>query len=92
VDHPHLRHFHMWIKNNPGIVHNEASMPGGDFAPGTFFFRGGASGPPDPPNDPGGIPVDISGDPPCAYALKLRYATRHYLTGEGSDEVLYCIE
>jgi hypothetical protein len=92
VDHPHLRYFHLWIKNNAGVVHNEASMPGGDFAAGSFFFRGGASGPADPPNQPGGFNVDISGDPACAYALKLRYLTRHYITGEGGDEVLYCIE
>ena len=26
------------------------------------------------------------------YAVKLRYETRHYLTGQGTDEVLYCIE
>lgn len=92
VDHPHLSYFHLWIKNNPGIVHNEASMPGGDFTPGSFFFRGGASGPADPATQPGGVSVDISGDPPCAYALKLRYRTRHYFSGEGGDEVLYCIE
>lgn len=92
VDHTHLRYFHLWIKNNSGIVHNEASMPGGDFTAGAFFFRGGASGPTDPPNQPGGFNVDISGDPVCAYALKLRYATRHYVTGEIPDEVLYCIE
>jgi hypothetical protein len=93
VDHPHLRYFHMRIKNNStDPVHSEASLPGGDFTAGAFFFRGGASGPADPPNQPGGVPVDISADPACAYALKLRYATRHYLTGEGSDEVLYCIE
>jgi hypothetical protein len=92
VDHPHLRLFHLWIKNNPGVVHAEASMPGGDFTPGSFFFRGGASGPADPPNQPGGFAVDISADPVCAYALWLRYQTRHYLTGEPTDEVLYCVE
>lgn len=93
VDHPHLRYFHTRIKSNAtDPVHSEASMPGGDFTPGSFMFRGGASGPADPPNQTGGVAVNISADPPCAYALKLRYATRHYLTGEGSDEVLYCIE
>ncbi|HEY0173710.1 MAG TPA: hypothetical protein VGB98_22040 [Pyrinomonadaceae bacterium] len=93
VDHPHLRYFHLRIKNNPtDPVHSEASLPGGDFAAGAFFFRGGQSGPADPPNQPGGFNVDISDDPPCAYALKLRYITRHYVTGEGGDEVLYCIE
>jgi hypothetical protein len=93
VDHPHLRYFHMRIKNNvTDPVHSEASLPGGDFAAGSFFFRGGASGPADPPNQAGGVPVNISADPACAYALKLRYSTRHYLTGEGGDEVLYCIE
>ena len=44
------------------------------------------------PNQSGGVPVNIAGDPACAYALKLRYSTRHYPTGEGGDEVLYCIE
>ncbi|PYS77886.1 MAG: hypothetical protein DMF66_08285 [Acidobacteria bacterium] len=93
VDHPHLRYFHLRIKNNAtDPVHDEASMPGGDFAAGSFFFRGGASGPADPPNQSGGFAVDISGDPACAYALKLRYSTRHYQTGESGDEVLYCIE
>jgi len=93
VDHPHLRYFHMRIKNNStDPVHSEASLPGGDFTAGSVFFRGGASGPADPPNQPGGVPVTISSDPACAYALKLRYSTRHYLTGEGTDEVLYCIE
>ena len=93
VDHPHLRYFHMRIKNNAtDPVHSEAVLPGADFAPGSFFLRGGASGPADPPNQAGGFAVNISGDPPCAYALKLRYSTRHYLTGEGYDEVLYCIE
>jgi hypothetical protein len=93
VDHPHLRYFHIRIKNNAtDPVHSEASLPGGDFAAGTFFFRGGASGPADPPNQTGGFAVDLTGDPACAYAVKLRYETRHYWTGEGSDEVLYCIE
>ncbi|HEX8353653.1 MAG TPA: hypothetical protein VF611_12180 [Pyrinomonadaceae bacterium] len=92
VDHPHLRYFHLRIKSNLGVAHPEGSMPGGDFAAGSLFFRGGQSGPADPPNQSGGVNVDISGDPPCAYALKLRYITRHYVTGEGGDEVLYCIE
>ncbi|MET0625310.1 MAG: hypothetical protein ABW250_20395 [Pyrinomonadaceae bacterium] len=49
VDHPHLKYFHLRIKNNPtDPVHSEASLPGGDFAAGSFFFRGGASGPADP--------------------------------------------
>ena len=93
VDHPHLRYFHLRIKNNAtDPVHNEASLPGDDFTAGSFFLRGGASGPADPPTQPGGFNVIISGDPACAYALKLRYSTRHYLTGESNDEVLYCIE
>jgi hypothetical protein len=93
VDHPHLRYFHMRIKSNvTDPVHSEASLPGGDFGAGSFFFRGGESGPADPPTQSGGVPVNISGDPACAYALKLRYSTRHYITGEGGDEVLYCIE
>lgn len=93
VDHPHLRYFHMRIKNNAtDPVHTEASLPGGDFAAGSFFFRGGASGPAAPPSPGDPVPVSLAGDPACAYAVKLRYATRHYLTGEGADEVLYCIE
>lgn len=93
VDHPHLRYFHIRIKNNAtDPVHSEASLPGGDFAAGTFFFRGGASGPVGPPSPGDGVPVNLTGDPACAYAVKLRFATRHYLTGEGTDEVLYCIE
>ena len=93
VDHPHLSYFHQRIKNNPtDPVHSEASLPGGVFTAGSFFFRGGASGPADPPNQPGGFNVDISADPPCAYALKLRFHTRHYLSGQDEREVLYCIE
>lgn len=96
VDHPHLRYFHMRIKSNAtDPVHSEASLPGGDFTAGSVFFRGGASGPADPPNQTGGVAVNIAGPPPdpaCAYAFKVRYSTRHYLTGEGGDEVLYCIE
>jgi hypothetical protein len=96
VDHPHLRYFHMRIKNNAtDPVHGEGTLTGGDFTAGSFFFRGGASGPADPVTQTGGVPVNIGGPPPdpaCSYALKLRYSTRHYSTGEGGDEVLYCIE
>jgi hypothetical protein len=91
IDHPHLNTFHLWIKNNAGIVHAEATMPGGDFTAGSFFFRGGASGPV-PLTGPGGFNVDISADPPCAYAVWIRFGTRHYVPGGGNDEVLYCIE
>lgn len=93
VDHPHLRYFHTRIKNNAtDPVHAEGTMPGGDFAASAFFFRGGQSGPANPITDTGGFPVDISNDPACAYAYKLRYSTRHYLAGEPGDEALYCID
>jgi hypothetical protein len=93
VDHPHLSYFKMKIRNNAtDPVHDSPTWPGGSFTAGSFFFRGGASGPADPPNQPGGVPLDISGDPPCAYTLELFFHTRHYLSGQGERDVLYCIE
>jgi hypothetical protein len=93
VDHPHLSYFKMKIRNNAtDPVHDSPTLPGGSFTAGSFFFRGGASGPADPPNQPGGVSLDISSDPPCAYTLELFFHTRHYLSGQGERDVLYCIE
>jgi hypothetical protein len=90
VDHPHLRSYDMRIRSN--LADPVHTVPGGSFTAGSFFFRGRASGPADPPTQSGGVPVDISLDPPCAYSFKLHYQTRHYVTNDGGDEVLYCIE
>jgi len=59
-------------------------MPDGAYAPGTFFFRGGASG------TGNGVQVDISGDPPCAYRVDLQWLARHWLDTTVSTEILYC--
>jgi hypothetical protein len=90
VDHPHLNSFSMSISNNNGVVHGAPPMPHGSFLPGpNFFFRGGASGPHQVDNL-GGFPVDIHLDPKCAYRCAISWATREYLTGGGSTEILYC--
>lgn len=97
VDHPHLRRFSIRIWNNTGTVHPPpahsgsptVAMPSGEFSAGSFFFRGGAGGP-HVPAGTGGVAVDISGDPPCAYAVELSWLTRRYLALEQSTTILYC--
>ena len=91
LDHPHLRHFDVTIWNNSGTVHPPpahsgsptVAMPSGDFTAGSFFFRGGASG-------TGGVAVNISGDPPCAYSVTLSWLTRHWQASTQSASILYC--
>jgi hypothetical protein len=91
IDHPHLRSYSVAIGNNKGQVHPPPAfsgsptmaMPSGDYAPGDFFFRGGASG-------TSGVAVDISGDQPCAYRVTLLWQTRLWQASPTSTEVLYC--
>jgi hypothetical protein len=91
IDHPHLRSYSVAIGNNNGQVHPPpafsgsptVAMPSGDYAPGDFFFRGGASG-------TSGVAVDISGDQPCAYRVTLSWQTRLWLASATSTEILYC--
>ena len=85
LDHPHLKYFNVRIVSNAGVAHSAPPLPNGTFS-GSFFFRGGDNG-------PGGYDVDVSGDPPCAYAVILRWETRHYHSGRGSvreRQMLYC--
>ena len=103
VDHPHLETFALTISSNLGLIHPSSTAPGpptafgflqlpeGDFPPGGFFFRGGNSGPHNG-TFTGGFPVDISGDPSCAYVCRITWGTRHYPQALGSNlpEVLYC--
>jgi hypothetical protein len=85
------------IRNNNGTVHPPPvfsgsptiAMPDGDFTPGSFFFRGGASGP-HIPGGTGGVAVAISGDPVCAYAVKLSWLTRQFGDSGSDTEILYC--
>ena len=89
VDHPHLRSFSLAISNNNGGVHPPPPLPSGAFAPGAFFFRGGAGGPHQPADD-GGFAVDVAGDAPCAYRVVLGWQTRRYHDTGNSTEILYC--
>jgi hypothetical protein len=97
VDHPHLRSFAVSIANNGGQVHPPpaysgsptVAMPDGAFTAGGFFFRGGASGP-HIPSGTGGVAVDISGDPACAYRVDLTWQTRRYGDSGHAEEILYC--
>jgi hypothetical protein len=89
VDHPHLASFSLGISNNNGGIHPPPPLPAGAFAPGGFFFRGGAGGPHQVAND-GGFAVDVSGDPPCAYRVVLRWQTRRYHDPGHSTDILYC--
>jgi len=103
VDHPHLGKFALTISSNLGTVHPSSTAPGpptpngflqlpeGDFPPGGFFFRGGNSGPHNA-SFTGGFPVDISGDPSCAYICRITWNTRHYpqALGDNLPEILYC--
>ncbi len=88
VDHPHLRSFSMLVSNNNGVVHNAPPLPNGVFA-GNIFFRGAAGGQHQPGGN-GGFAVNISGDPPCAYAVTLSWQTRRYLSIPQSTQILYC--
>jgi hypothetical protein len=106
VDHPHLNNFALSISSNLGTVHGPHNpplplptangntvMPANNFMlPGpnpNFFFRGGASGPHNG-TFTGGFPVDISGDPSCAYRVSISWLTRQYLDTTHSTEILYC--
>jgi hypothetical protein len=97
MDHPHMRWFAVTIGNNNGTVHPPLAsspplpaLPNASFLPGpNFFFRGGAGGPHQAAND-GGLPVDVSGDGPCAYRVVLGWQTRHYQDFGHSTEILYC--
>jgi len=90
VDHPHLNHFSVEISNNNGTQHPAPPLPNGSFLPGpNFFFRGGAGGPHNGSNT-GGFPVDISGDPACAYRVRLSWSRREYLSSGDWIDVLYC--
>lgn len=103
ADHPHLREFDLTISSNLGLIHPSSPAPGpptvngflqlpsAAFPPGGFFFRGGNSGPHNG-TFTGGFPVDVSGDPSCAYRVNLSWSTRHYPQAMGSDkpEILYC--
>ena len=105
VDHPHLNNFALSISSNLGTAHapvnplpaptinGNLAMPTNNFMlPGpnpNFFFRGGASGPHNG-TFTGGFPVDISGDPSCAYRVSVSWQTRQYLDPGHSTEILYC--
>jgi hypothetical protein len=97
VDHPHLRDFSVTISNNNGQVHPppalsgspSVAMPSGAFTAGTFFFRGGAGGP-HVVAGTGGVAVDISGDPVCAYRVTVSSLTRRFGDSQASTEILYC--
>lgn len=85
IDHPHLRYCRVTIENNSGVVHDAPPLPTGTFS-GNLFFRGAESG-------AAGFPVDVTGDPPCAYAVKLAWRTRHYHGNRDdsrSTQILYC--
>ena len=90
VDHPHLRNFSVSISNNGGTVHAAPPLPHGEFTSGAYFFRGGAGGPHDPVTFAGGVPVDISADPPCAYSVNLSFITRRYGDLGTTLSRLYC--
>ncbi|HMG33973.1 MAG TPA: hypothetical protein VKM94_08550 [Blastocatellia bacterium] len=93
IDHPHLRSFNLGISNNNGGVHPPPALPAGAFNPpppsSNFLFRGGAGGPHQPLNN-GGFPVNVAGDPSCAYRAALGWQTRHYLSSPTSIDRLYC--
>ena len=85
IDHPHLNHFTVTIENNSGVVHSAPPLPNGQFA-GNYFFRGDESG-------AAGVPVNVTSDPVCAYAVKLAWKTRHYHSNRGDSrhtQILYC--
>lgn len=77
----------------PPTPNGNTAMPTSNFLlPGpnpNFFFRGGASGSHNA-TFTGGFPVDISGDPSCAYRVSITWQTRQYLDTSHSIEILYC--
>lgn len=82
----------------PPTVNGYLQLPSSSFLqppnpttlPAGYFFRGGNSGPHNGTNT-GGFPVDIAGDPSCAYRVDLSWSTRHYpQTLNGNAEILYC--
>jgi hypothetical protein len=64
-------------------------MPSGAFTAGSLFFRGGAGGPHVPANN-GGVAVDVSTDPPCAYSVNLGWQTRRWNEPATGTQILYC--
>ncbi|WP_315093772.1 carboxypeptidase-like regulatory domain-containing protein [uncultured Cellulomonas sp.] len=89
VDHPHLKTFSVTINNNGGTVHVPPQTPSGAFVVGDYSFRGGASGPHNSTST-GGIPIDVSADPACAYSVNLSWVTRRYLDTGQTIQRLYC--
>ncbi len=89
VDHAHLSSFSVSIANNGGTVHAPPQTPSGAFTTGAYSFRGGASGPHNGTNT-GGIPIDVSADPACAYSVNLGWVTRRYGDTGQSLQRLYC--
>ena len=89
VDHPHLSSFSVSINNNGGTVHVPPQTPSGAFTTGNYSFRGGASGPHNS-SFTGGILIDVSGDPACAYSVNLSWITRRYLDTAQTLQRLYC--
>lgn len=89
VDHPHLRSFSVTITNNGGTVHAPPQTPSGAFTAGAYTFRGDASGPHNGTST-GGVPIDVSADPACAYAVNLSWVTRRYLDSTQQLQRLYC--
>ena len=89
VDHPHLLNFSVTINNNGGSVHFPPQTPSGAFTTGNYAFRGDASGPHNSTST-GGIPIDVSGDPACAYSVNLGWNTRRYGDLGQSLQRLYC--
>ncbi len=100
VDHPALRNFTCSIASNSGTFHtpstppvggNNAATPASAYLPGMAFpwFRGGAGGPHNGTNT-GGLGIDISTDPHCAYAVNLSWVTRRYGDLGQSTQILYC--
>jgi hypothetical protein len=85
IDHPHLRLFRLGISSNSGGVHPPPALPRASFlAPppvSRYQFRGAA----------GGVAVDVSDDPACAYRVELTWQTRHYLSLAHSADRLYCM-
>lgn len=100
VDHPVLRNFSCSIGSNAGTVHtptsppvggNNAATPSGQYTAGMAFpwFRGAAGGPHNTTST-GGLAIDISADPHCAYSVHLSWVTRRYGDLGHSTQVLYC--
>lgn len=89
VDHPHLRSFSVSITSNGPAGHIPPETPSAAFTTGSYSFRGGASGPHNGTNT-GGVPIDVSLDPACAYAVNLGWVTRRYLDTGQTLQRLYC--